>query len=52
MSDIESCDQLKDAVADTELNERGKQRELIGRAIELGCVEIIPEEWGVEVNNG
>lgn len=49
-SEIKTCDELKNKVADVDIEERGKQRELIGRAIELGCIEHIPDEWGVDID--
>lgn len=46
----ENCDELKAAVAATSESEKGKQQILIRRAIELGCVENIPDEWEVNVD--
>lgn len=54
-SDVQNCDQLSSAVAteaksDTPSPETRK--ELIAKALELGCVEHIPDDWGIEVHNG
>jgi len=46
----EDCEQLKTAVAKTGDNEKGRQQLLIKRSIELGCIEHIPDNWGVEID--
>jgi hypothetical protein len=48
-TDVTSCDELKTAVAATKDEERGRQRVLIKKSIELGCVEHIPESWEVDI---
>jgi hypothetical protein len=52
MSDtpIENCEQLKDAVANHTEGDVAEERYLLKRAVELGCVNEIPDDWGVEVN--
>lgn len=45
-----SCEEVKAAVAKTDENEKGRQQLLIKRSVELGCVEHIPDEWGVDVD--
>lgn len=47
---IENCDQLKSEVSATKDNEVGKQKYLIKRAVELGCMEHIPDNWGVDLD--
>ena len=54
-SEITSCDELKTAI-DVE-NKSDKpdtpmRHYLIKRGVELGCVENIPDEWTMEVQNG
>jgi hypothetical protein len=44
------CDQLKAAIAKTGDGEKDRQALLIKRAIELKCVEHIPDDWGVDIN--
>ena len=51
MNDITDCAQLKAEVAKTEDGDKGKQRALISKALELGCVEHIPDDWGIEVHS-
>lgn len=48
--DPQDCEQLKTAIQKTGDNEKGRQQYLIKRSIELGCVEHIPDHWGVEVS--
>lgn len=50
--EINDCDELKAAIDKHEPGNAGEQRALIKRSIELGCVEHIPDDWGVEVENG
>lgn len=47
----EDCDELKTAVAATEESDRGRQRVLIKKSIELGCVDNIPESWEVDIHD-
>lgn len=47
----EDCDKLKGAVAATADHDRGRQRVLIKKSIELGCVEHIPESWEVDIDD-
>lgn len=44
------CESLKTAIQNTSDNEAGRQQYLVKRAIELGCVEHIPDHWGVETD--
>lgn len=46
----QNCDELKTAIGKTKPEERGRQRYLIKRAIDLGCVEHIPDDWEVEIS--
>lgn len=46
----QSCEEIKAAVAKTDENEKGRQQLLIKRSVELGCVEHIPDDWGVDVD--
>ena len=46
----ENCDALKSAVSATKEGDKGRQRVLIKRSIELGCVGHIPESWEVEIS--
>lgn len=50
MSEIQNCDQLKAQISKAETRE--EQRACIARALELGCVEHIPDDWGIEVSHG
>jgi hypothetical protein len=50
--EIEDCDALKAAVDKHEPGDTAEERRLIKRSIELGCTEHIPDEWGVDVDNG
>jgi hypothetical protein len=47
LEEVNNCDELKAAIgkADGET----EQRYLVKRAIDLGCVDDIPDEWTVEV---
>lgn len=45
----ENCDELKSAVSVTEDSDKGRQRLLIKKSIEFGCVEHIPESWEVDI---
>jgi len=45
---VETCDELKAEIPKAE-SARHKQY-LIGRSVDLGCVEHIPDDWAVEVN--
>jgi len=47
--DPENCDELAAAIKKTGDNEQGRQRYLIKKAIDLGCVEHIPDHWAVEI---
>lgn len=50
---IQNCEQLRAAIAEHKSqrpNDKGEERSLLHRAIEIGCVEDIPDEWGVEVH--
>lgn len=51
MADVTNCDELKAEVAKTESHEKGKQRALIVRALEIGCVDHIPDDWGIGVSD-
>lgn len=46
----ENCDEVKAAVGATEEHDKGRQRILIKRAIDLGCVVHIPDSWEVKVD--
>lgn len=50
--EISSCDELKAAIDKHDPGNKAEERALIKKSIELGCVEHIPDEWGVEVENG
>lgn len=45
--EIENCEQLRAAIKAHD-GDRDRQRYLLKRAIDLGCVEDIPDEWGIE----
>ena len=50
---IQNCEQLRAAIKEHQSqrpDDKGEERSLLHRAIEIGCVEDIPDEWGVEVN--
>jgi len=47
MEEVNSCEELKTAVP--KANEEAEKRYLIKRAIDLGCVDHIPEDWTLEV---
>lgn len=54
-SEIEDCDGLKTAI--DEYNAKGEhnqaeQAALLKRSIDLGCVDHIPDDWGVDVEHG
>jgi len=49
-SEPKDCDELKVAIDATEDNEKGRQQYLIKRAVELGCVEHVPDDWEVSSN--
>ena len=44
------CDEIKTAVKATSDTDKGRQRVLIQKAIEFGCVGEIPESWEVEIH--
>lgn len=46
----ENCDELKSAVSATQDSDKGRQRLLIKKSVELGCVEHIPDSWTVEID--
>ena len=48
----QDCEQLKKAIAATKPGEKDRQRYLIKRSIELGCVDNIPDDWTVTNNGG
>lgn len=48
MPDAEGCQEVQNAVAADTGNE-GERMEVIKKAIDIGCVEYIPDAWGVEV---
>lgn len=47
----ENCDDLKGAVQNTVETDKARQRVLIKKSIELGCVEHIPDSWEVEIHD-
>lgn len=49
-SEPKDCDSLKTTIQKTGDEEQGRQQYLVKRAIELGCVEHIPDHWGVETD--
>lgn len=48
----ETCDELKQAVAATGEQDQARQQVLIRKSIELGCVEHIPDNWSVSIDDG
>ena len=44
------CDSLREAVGKTGEEEKGRQQYLIVRAVELGCIDVIPDDWEVEID--
>jgi len=46
----ENCDDLKAAVKNTADVDKARQRVLIKKSVELGCVEHIPDDWEVELH--
>jgi hypothetical protein len=46
----ENCDEVRSAVAATADGDKGRQRILIKKSIEFGCVEHIPESWEVDIS--
>lgn len=46
----QDCEQLKAAIQKTSDQEKGRQKLLMKRSVELGCVEHIPDHWGVEID--
>lgn len=46
----ENCDEVRSAVKATAEGDKGRQRVLIQKAIQLGCSESIPESWEVEIH--
>lgn len=44
----ENCDELKQAVQQTGDNDTARQQLLIKQAVDMGCVEHIPDNWGLE----
>lgn len=49
MKEINDCDGVKAAVA--QASSPAEERAIIARALELGCVEHIPDDWGIEVSS-
>lgn len=49
---IENCDDVRSAVAKHEEWDKAEERLIIKKAIDLGCVDAIPDDWAVEVENG
>lgn len=51
MAEVENCEQLSTRIdaAKQQTDNADERRYLVKRAIELGCVEKIPDEWGIEV---
>jgi len=47
--EIKDCDSVKAAVAQEKSSPVGGDREryIIKRAVELGCTEHIPDDWGI-----
>ena len=53
MADDElSCDQLRQYIKECDPKDKDRQRWLLHKCIECGCVDDIPDDWGVEVNGG
>lgn len=48
---VDSCEELKEAVKSAGDDDQRRQY-LIKRSIDLGCVEEIPDEWEMEIDNG
>jgi hypothetical protein len=46
----DNCEELKEAIHKTGDEEKGRQQYLIKRAVELGCVEHIPDDWEVKID--
>lgn len=49
MNEINDCNGVKAAVA--QASSPDEERAIIARALELGCVEHIPDDWGIEVSS-
>ena len=48
--DPENCDEMAEAVRRTGDEEKGRQQFLIKRAVDLGCVDCLPDHWEVKVS--
>lgn len=49
--ELHNCDDVKQAVAKCQRenpNDQGEQRAIIRQAVDLGCTEHIPDDWGLE----
>lgn len=49
--EITNCEELRTAIKATDGSNTAHQRFLIKKSIDLGCIDDIPDEWGVEVEN-
>ncbi len=53
--EVKDCTELSHRVeTEQQSTEPDKQvrKALIAKALELGCVEAIPDDWGIEVHHG
>lgn len=48
--EITDCQQLREAIARTDPSNESHKRFLTKKAIDLGCVKDIPDEWTMEVS--
>jgi hypothetical protein len=48
--EINNCEELRSAIQSWDGKDKGRQRYLLKRAIDLGCVEHVPDDWGVKVD--
>jgi hypothetical protein len=47
----QDCDALKAAVSATKETDTSRKRFLIKKSVELGCVEHIPDDWEVTIDD-
>lgn len=50
--ELKTRQDIERAVLHTKPDETGKKRLLIKKSIDIGCPDVIPDDWEVELDNG
>lgn len=50
--DCSDVAQAVEAEQQAETPDKARRKEIIAKALERGCVEAIPDDWGIEVHHG